>query len=175
LVLARDERQLLELVDQLSFLLTAVLRPPGTDEEIVVSPDGAITELKRLRILLEDPRLFYRYVYYTDSAYFGDSGPHTGVVGGFRMSGEQSCAFNIDSGVGYCKLIRIVVDPKTGRGQSTAEIDIRDRSTVETLETGVIRIERRPAATGFQNKIRILGSWIEKCQGSIHCRVIKKV
>jgi hypothetical protein len=171
--LSMVEFNLLSLVDPLSFLRTIVLRPPGSKAEVRIPASAMREELARLNSLLADDRWFYKYQYYTDETFDGDAGPHTGRIGGLRLPGIADCSFDIDSGVGYCKLIRIRIDPVTGRGREDGEIDIRDQTSVETDGAGTIRIERKPVAKQLRQKLAALAEWAAPLTGAVRAKLLR--
>jgi hypothetical protein len=165
--LTNAEFKLLGLVDPTSFLLIAILRPPRSMPDVYYSADQVREGLVKLNKLLSDELLFYTYQYYTDAVHWGDSGPHVGPMGSFHLGGDRECTYSIDSGIGFCKLTRRRLDASTGRGLPDGEIDIRDRETIETDETGKIRIERKPVAKQLRNKIRDLMVWAESLTDTV--------
>lgn len=172
--LSSVEFKLLALIDPLSFLRLAIMRPPRSKPEVYFSADEVKQGLHKLNKLLSDDRWFYKYQYYVDEKYFGSPGPFTGQISSFRLSGEDGCTFSIDSGIGYCKLCRIRIDPISGRGTSDGEIDVRTQSIIESLDRGIIRIERKPVAKQLRQKIVDLLDWANAHKDTVQLRQIKQ-
>ncbi len=167
IILSKVEFDLLTVIDPVSFLLRSALRSPRSKPVIAASLEDVQVELSKLNHKFSDELFFYKYQYYTDASIWGNAGPSTGQISGFQLHNEPDCTFALESGVGVCNLRRMKLDTFIAKGPIEDLIDIRDKEIIETVSTGIIRIEKKPIAKHFRDKIQQLVEWTNTTHGQI--------
>ena len=79
------EFEILSLAYPDGFIMRTLLRPPGESKVVVFMSDELRSQLSELDLTLKDRLLYYKYRYYTDPVFWGDSGPHIGQISGFQF------------------------------------------------------------------------------------------
>lgn len=87
-------------------------------------------------------------------------GPSTGVRSGLRLPGDDFC-YALETRAGICRLEKMRMNAD-GRGELVEEIDVRDRSYIETVNAGRLTIVREETADDLLKLLRGIKAFLAK-------------
>ncbi len=144
---------------------------PDDVEAVIGAHDfGAPRPVSRARLLQATDTLLGRLEKNADSLPFvytykiaegpaKDDRPGTGMVSGFRMNGDKNYFYTINSGLGFCYLLKSEAT-KDGMVRDVEKIDLRAQTSLQTDDWGKIKIYKKKKKLGLERHLRELKEFL---------------
>jgi hypothetical protein len=164
----------LQAVDSDILQVLSERNPDDVEALIGVDDFGEPRSISRARVLRALEALLERldrdadslpfvYKYKFEEGPLKDDRPGTGMAGSFHINGESRYFYSIDSGLGFCQLLKSEIGPD-GRGHDVERIDVRSRTSILTDNMGEIRIYKSKKKSGLERHLRELRAFLQKLE-----------